>query len=48
MFDEILKEYIVPENLNKIYKHIPEARKLIQILGFSSCFPRYNTPALDE
>jgi len=45
MFDEILKEYIVPENLNKIYKHIPEARKLIQILGFSSCFPRYNTPA---
>ena len=25
MFDEILKQYIVPKNLNQIYKHIPEA-----------------------
>jgi hypothetical protein len=33
MLDDILNEYIVPENLNKIYKNLPEAKKFIRILS---------------
>jgi hypothetical protein len=32
---EVLKEYMTPENIAKIYQHIPEARKFIQILAFA-------------
>ncbi|WP_338793441.1 hypothetical protein [Bernardetia sp. MNP-M8] len=30
-----LEDYIIPQNIEMIYKHIPEARKFIQILSFN-------------
>lgn len=32
--EEVLSMYVVPETLNDIYREIPEARKLIQILSY--------------
>jgi hypothetical protein len=33
---EVVKEYIIPSNLQKIYQNIPEVRRFIQILSYSS------------
>lgn len=33
--DEVLSAFVIPESLGDIYREIPEARKLIQILSFS-------------
>lgn len=30
-----LEDYIIPQNIESIYRHIPEARKFIQILSFN-------------
>ncbi len=30
-----LEDYIIPQNIEMIYRHIPEARKFIQILSFN-------------
>ncbi len=32
---QTLEKYIIPQNIESIYRHIPEARKFIQILSFS-------------
>lgn len=34
--DEVLSAFVVPESLGDIYREIPEARSLIQILSFNS------------
>ena len=34
--EEVLSMYVVPEKLDRVYRAIPEARKLIQILSYCS------------
>jgi hypothetical protein len=35
MIQATLENYIIPQNIEAIYRHIPEARKFIQILSFN-------------